>query len=652
MSDDLGMRKIGRRRRTTRRLTRRPLRVPGDDVPRSFAPQSELGEEIDSELDGQEDEGEVADGTHDEGHEEHEGHDAQVGHEDRRSADMIEVDVEGEGLADGPASGVMQAPERHAELLPPPSADSLARQGAELLEAAVSRQPSEPPDEKTNPKIRLSDPAQRPSSLRPPMAPPPPAIGSEPPDAPTRPRIELSHEMAMMAGRVTTLEMPPVPSEETDADTNPRIRVISDAPASTDHAPASTVIVTRARVISDRPSNAGAAPVAASIAFEETREPATQPTLTGVAVEMPAEVDEIEAIDIDDDGSDGASARRSKAPPPPPAEVSLKPPPPKKAAPPPPTASLPQKPPPPPPTGAKKAASPKVPTGPKRRQWWEDFFSDDYLHSVLPPTAAQIKRQVDFVEQSLGLVKGAAVLDVGCGTGAYALELARRGYLVVALDLSLPMITRAAEEAQQEGLRINFLHTDLREIAFESMFDAIICVGTTFGFFDDDSNRDVVQRLRHALKPHGRLFLDVVNRDHVVQSQPNLVWFEGEGCVVMEESDFNYFTSRLTVKRTMMREDGRQSDTEYSLRLYSLHELGQLLQQAGFRVNEVSGQEATRGVFYGTNSTRIILLAERRLPKDTRDKVPAPTAEHELPRLDAGHSSGRDSGNNDGHKPH
>lgn len=266
----------------------------------------------------------------------------------------------------------------------------------------------------------------------------------------------------------------------------------------------------------------------------------------------------------------------------------------------------PHKPPPPP---------PKEPGVKRPPPWWKTFFSDDYLRSVLPPTPLQVKRQCDFVESVLGLPRGATILDVGCGTGLQAIELTERGYLVVGLDLSLPMITRAAEEAQYRNLRINFLHTDIREIQFEGAFDAVICLGTTFGFFDDDSNRNVLGRLRDALKPGGRLLLDVVNRDYVIRSQPNLVWFQGDGCVCMEESELNYFTSRLQVKRTMMHEDGRQTDAEYSLRLYSLHEIGQLLNPLGFRVIEVSGQPATRGVFFGTDSARIIALAERRVQK-------------------------------------
>src|SRR5690606_39186454 len=131
-----------------------------------------------------------------------------------------------------------------------------------------------------------------------------------------------------------------------------------------------------------------------------------------------------------------------------------------------------------------------------------------------------------------------------------------------------------AELAQEQQLKLNVVHADIREMEFDGAFDAVICMGTTFGFFDDDANRDVLARLFQALRPGGRVLLDTVNRDYVIGSQPNLVWYEGEDCVCMEESDFNYFSSRLTVKRTLMREDGRQSQAEYSLRLYSLHELG------------------------------------------------------------------------------
>jgi SAM-dependent methyltransferase len=147
---------------------------------------------------------------------------------------------------------------------------------------------------------------------------------------------------------------------------------------------------------------------------------------------------------------------------------------------------------------------------------------------------------------------------------------------------------------------------------FEGAFDGLMCLGTTFGYFDDETNKKVLERFLRALKPGGNLVIDVVNRDHVIRAQPNLIWFEGDGCVCMEESEFNFFTSRLHVKRTVILDGGKQAETEYALRLYSLHELGQLLHSAGFRVTEVSGREALPGVFFGQESPQMIVVAERR----------------------------------------
>jgi len=292
------------------------------------------------------------------------------------------------------------------------------------------------------------------------------------------------------------------------------------------------------------------------------------------------------------------------------------------AAPPPAPPPAPAEPPAPPPAPADASGhgeeAPYVPAEPRRRRrkpWFEDFFNDDYLRTVLPPRPRQVSRQCDFMEGVLGLERGAAILDVGCGLGLQALELTARGYVVVGLDLSLPMLSRAADEAQDRELKINFLHGDMREMGFDGAFDAVLCWGTTFGYFDDETNKAVIKRMFSALKPMGLLLLDVVNRDHVLRSQPNLVWFEGDGCVCMEETQCNYITSRLEVKRTVILDDGRQRENFYRIRLYSLHELGQILHQQGFRVASVTGHEATPGVYFGIDSPRMIILAERRLQK-------------------------------------
>jgi hypothetical protein len=68
----------------------------------------------------------------------------------------------------------------------------------------------------------------------------------------------------------------------------------------------------------------------------------------------------------------------------------------------------------------------------------------------------------------------------------------------------------------------------------------------------------------------------------------------------------------MRVKRTMMLDDGRSKEIEYSVRIYALHELGKVLHDHGFRVAEVSGRIAMPGVFFGADSPRTLILAEKR----------------------------------------
>ena len=93
---------------------------------------------------------------------------------------------------------------------------------------------------------------------------------------------------------------------------------------------------------------------------------------------------------------------------------------------------------------------------------------------------------------------------------------------------------------------------------------------------------------------------------------PTRIWWEGVGCVVLEEVDFNFHTSRIVTRRSVVFEDGRQLEQEISVRAYSLHELGRLLRQAGFRVLDISGSMATRGRFLGGNSRNLLVLSEKR----------------------------------------
>lgn len=248
----------------------------------------------------------------------------------------------------------------------------------------------------------------------------------------------------------------------------------------------------------------------------------------------------------------------------------------------------------------------------KNRPWWEELFNDDYIRTMAKVTDAQIAREVSFIEESLGCEAGAMILDLACGTGRHAVEMAARGYQVVGFDLSLAMLARASDEAQERKQKINFVQGDMREMTFEEMFDGVFSWNTSFGFFDEEKNAAVIAKVHRSLKKGGQFLLDVVNRDYLVRQSPSLAWYEGDGCICMDEMHVDFITSRMKVKRTIMMDDGRTKEIEYSIRVYALHELGKLLHDNGFRVAEVSGRTATPGVFFGCESPRTLILAEKR----------------------------------------
>ena len=103
----------------------------------------------------------------------------------------------------------------------------------------------------------------------------------------------------------------------------------------------------------------------------------------------------------------------------------------------------------------------------------------------------------------MGVAQGGVLLDLGCGPGYHAVELAERGYAVVGYDLSLHQLALAADVAQERHQKLNLMQGDMREMAFDAVFDGIYCWNTTFGYFEEEKNLAVAERIFKALKPGG-----------------------------------------------------------------------------------------------------------------------------------------------------
>jgi SAM-dependent methyltransferase len=243
-------------------------------------------------------------------------------------------------------------------------------------------------------------------------------------------------------------------------------------------------------------------------------------------------------------------------------------------------------------------------------QWYREFFDDLYLRVYQPLEAPeQVRREVDFIVKALDLPAGAKVLDLCCGQGRHSLELARRGFQVVGVDLSEALLYAARKRAESEGLSVTFLHCDMREIDFADEFDAVINMFTSFGYLESEAEDEkVLGKVVQALKSGGKFLLDVVNRDRLVRDFQAREWHAAdEGWLVLEERTFDHLSGRMETRWVCVARDGVRYERLSSVRLYTTSELRTMLERAGLKVTNLFGDYD--GSPYSWDSQRLIVLA-------------------------------------------
>jgi len=243
-------------------------------------------------------------------------------------------------------------------------------------------------------------------------------------------------------------------------------------------------------------------------------------------------------------------------------------------------------------------------------QWYREFFDDLYLRVYQPLEAPEkVRREVDFIVKALDLPAGAKILDLCCGQGRHSLELARRGFQVVGVDLSEALLYAARKRAESEGLNVTFLQCDMREIDFKDEFDAVINMFTSFGYLESEAEDEkVLGRVAQALKSGGKFLLDVVNRDRLVRDFQGREWHAAdEGWLVLEERTFDHLSGRMETRWICVARDGVRYERLSSVRLYTASELRTMLERAGLKVTDLFGDYD--GSPYSWDSQRLIVVA-------------------------------------------
>jgi 2-polyprenyl-3-methyl-5-hydroxy-6-metoxy-1,4-benzoquinol methylase len=199
--------------------------------------------------------------------------------------------------------------------------------------------------------------------------------------------------------------------------------------------------------------------------------------------------------------------------------------------------------------------------------------------------------EVDFVERELGGDRSKRILDIACGTGRHAIELAKRGYCVVGFDLSQGQLQAARDKATAAGVSVEFQRRDATQPHFMQGFDAALmfCEGAFSLMETDEKNFAILQHAATALRPGGKLMMTTLNAlfplFHSVQDFLNA----NERDAVTGGLTFDWMTFREHADLTFTDDDGQSQTIATDERYYTPPELRWLLLTAGFAKVDIFG---------------------------------------------------------------
>jgi SAM-dependent methyltransferase len=194
---------------------------------------------------------------------------------------------------------------------------------------------------------------------------------------------------------------------------------------------------------------------------------------------------------------------------------------------------------------------------------------------------------VEMIVHVLQLQPGDRVLDLACGSGEHAIRLAQRGLEVLGVDIAPSLIAHCRQQAADRGaVTAQFEVGDMRELAYEGKFDAVLLLSGSFGFFDDATNADVLARMAHALKPAGRLLIDVFDPAQMVVRPPRRTWSTYAGGYGLRTTWWEPETCTYVSEFMFLDDDGvlNTFDGRERIRVYSLPEWRALFATTGLEL--------------------------------------------------------------------
>lgn len=241
----------------------------------------------------------------------------------------------------------------------------------------------------------------------------------------------------------------------------------------------------------------------------------------------------------------------------------------------------------------------------------DSFFDGAYKEvwrRIIPPGLSEA--ECDFIEEIAALKKGDEVLDLLCGYGRHAIELARRGYKVTAVDNAAAYINEIQITAQAEGLPVVAIQESVMDVSLSGEFTAVLCMGNSFAFFDRAGAVRLLKKISAHMPTKAVLVINSwMIAEIAIKHFREKEWYALEGFKYLLDYRFQFQPSRIESEHTMIADNGEVEVKKGVDYIFTLAEMEGMFAEAGLKTKAMFSSPRKKPFRMGDN--KIYLVAEK-----------------------------------------
>ncbi|ARV91148.1 class I SAM-dependent methyltransferase (plasmid) [Bacillus mycoides] len=238
-------------------------------------------------------------------------------------------------------------------------------------------------------------------------------------------------------------------------------------------------------------------------------------------------------------------------------------------------------------------------------EWYKKTFQKDYLKIYSHKTDLEAKKELEILLSSIPLKSKAKILDLCCGNGRHSRWLEQQGFQVTGVDLSTDLLQEAMRLSPSQ---ISYLSCDMRSLPFTSEFDLIMQLFTSFGYFlNDEENNLVLKNVYKSLKMNGYYILDYLNPNYI---QKNIIPCSKSSKGNVEIFEYRHIKSNFIIKDIIIKEFGQIKKYQEKVKLYPFVKLKAMLEAINLEINLVYG-DYDGSIFNEDYSKRMIFICKK-----------------------------------------